>query len=454
MTHRLRLLAIALFLTAPVHAQTPQARIDEVARHFADLPVTGMTIAVMRDGQLVHNRGYGLAHRENGVRATAGTVYEIGSITKQFTAAAILRLAEQGALTLDDPVAMHFPELAERAGSASLRHLLSHSSGLYSGPVSDDPTRPIEPSTVIAEIARHPSEFDPGARHRYNNNGYLLLGLLIERLGGRPYGDYLSEAFFEPLGLASTGLCTTPRGDAVARGYSHPTRGEAVPTPHPVHHPTVSFSAGAICSTSGDLLAWQHALATGRVVSPASVDAMTSPLVLASGKPGPYGLGLYSDERSGEHHIHHGGAASGFVTQLGYFPSDRLGVVVLTNGMYAPAMVEQIEQAVRDAARGGDFQPIRASALTDAERASVLGTYDLGPMTIDVYVQGTTLRAQPAGQIASRLLHQGGRVFVTEHDPDVRMTFTGPDAWADTLTLSQRGRPLPPARRIPDGARD
>lgn len=439
--------ALALCLAAPAWAATPSEMIDGVAAHFAKLPVAGMSIAVMRDGRLVHARGYGLANREARLPARADTVYEIGSITKQFTAAAIVRLAAQGRLGLDDPLATHFPEITN-AGGVTVRHLLSHTSGLYSGALDGDATVATDPSTVPARLAAHAVESAPGQRHRYNNNGYLLLGLLVERHGGAPWAEVLAREFFRPLGLESTAACPEKRDPRSARGYVHPTRGDATPTPHPVHHPSASFAAGALCSTAGDLLRWQQALVDGRVVGAAGFAAMGTPASLASGKPGPYGFGLYSDARGGEPHVHHGGAASGFVTQLGYWPADRLGVVVLTNGMYAPAIVERIETAVRDAARGIAFEPIAEAPLDATERSGIVGTYRIGPATVEVYLQGDSVRALPAGQVASRLLHQGGRVFVAEHDPAVRMRFEGPADRARTLHMSRGDMQMPAGTRV------
>ena len=451
MLPRLPIFAFIMSLSASASAGPPiaaAAAIDSIAARFSEVPVTGMTIGVMRDGKLVHVGGYGMAKLEGRVPARAGTVYEIGSITKQFTAAAILRLAEQGRLKLDDPVALHFPALANAAAGATLRHVLSHTSGIHSGSLVEDLTQPTDPSAIVALLAGRQPENAPAERYRYNNNGYILLGLLIERLTERRYGEHLEREFFRPLRLRSTAICITPRGAKVASAYEHPTRGDPRPKLHPIHHPTVSYASGAICSTAPDLLRWQHALVSGKVVSAASYAAMTTPATLKPGKSSPYGFGLFREERASDTRIHHGGASSGFVTQLGYYPSARVGIVVLTNGMYAPSIVEQIEADVADAVRGRASSATARPSLSEQQAQSVVGRYDLGPVKIDVFLQGTTLRAQPSGQVASRLLHQGNRVFIAEHDPNLRMAFLGSDTQADTLLLSQGDRRLPPAKRV------
>lgn len=438
-------------LAAPASAQSDHGladRVDAVAARFSAMPITGMTIAVSRDGKIVHERGYGLADLAAGRDAAPDTVYEIGSITKEFTAAAVIRLAEAGRLGLDDGIGAHFPELGEVAAGVTVRHLLGHSSGLFSGRHVEDFSAESDPGSVVAALAARPREFEPGTRYRYNNNGYILLGLLIEKLSGERWADHLEREFFAPLGLESTGVCDPGADARAATGYDHPVRGPAIPRPAERHHPSASYSAGALCSTAGDLLRWQDALVGGRVVSAASFAEMSTPTVQGSGRPSPYGLGLFSDRAPGEPHLHHGGASPGFVAQLGYFPADRTGIAVLTNGIYSGAIVEQIEQAVLKAARGEADAPPARVPLSAAERERYAGVYDLGPIRIDVYAQGDDLRAQPGDQIAARLLHQGEGRFVAEHDPSIEFSFRIEGDRAEELVLKRNGRAMPPARRI------
>lgn len=325
--------------------------------------------------------------------------------------------------------------------------MLSHSSGLFSGPISEDLTKPVDPALLVETLAAREAEFAPGARFRYNNNGYMLLGLIIEQVSGVPYADYVERSFFRPLGLDQTSICTAPRGPEVAMAYDHPARGPAVPVPFERHHPGASFSAGAICSTAEDMLRWQEALANGRVVSPAGFAAMSTPMELG-GRISRYGFGLYSDEALGERHIHHGGASSGFITQLGYFPADGTGIVVLTNGIYSGAIVEQVEQAVLRAVRGEPQQYPADLPLSDADRARYAGFYQLGPVTMEVYAQGPHLRAQPPGQVAARLLYRGEGRFVAEHDPAMELSFHEENDAVTELRMSRNGQALPPAKRV------
>lgn len=441
----------AATLSVPVSAQNSDdigRDVDAIAAHFSDAPITGMTIAVSRGGQIVFIRGYGHSDLASGTAAGPDTVYEIGSITKEFTAAAILRLVEQDKLRLDAPIHQYFPELAAAAPEVTLSHLLSHTSGLSSERTAGDLTAAMDPETIIEFLASRPVEFQPGENFRYNNNGYNLLGLLIERASGTSWQDYMEREFFAPLALQSTHVCTASRQPRVSKAYRHPVRGSEGPSEFERHHPSVTYAAGAICSTATDLLRWQEALVNGEVVGEQSVALMATPRALSSGRPSPYGLGIFSDEALGEPHLHHGGASSGFITQLGYFPKDGTGIAVLTNGIYAGAISEQIERSVLNASRGVDAGLPVNLPLSSAERAGFIGNYDLGPIKIEVYEQDGFLRAQPGDQVATRLLYQGESRFLAEHDPQIEFIFELGNEQAAAVTLRNRGRAMPPAQRI------
>ena len=299
----MRIFGLAAFaaatLSVPVTAQTSDdiaGDVDAIAAHFSNAPITGMTIAVSRGGEIVFIRGYGHSDLANGTATSPDTVYEIGSITKEFTAAAILRLVEQGKLQLDEPIHRYFPELAATAPEVTLSHLLSHTSGLSSERAAEDLTAAMDPETIIGFLASRPIEFQPGENFRYNNNGYNLLGLLIERASGKSWQDYMEREFFVPLALDSTHVCTASRDPRVSKAYKHPVRGSGGPSEFERHHPSVTYAAGAICSTATDLLRWQEALVNGEVVDEQSVALMATPQPLSLGKPSPYGLGLFSDD--------------------------------------------------------------------------------------------------------------------------------------------------------------
>ena len=422
-------------------------RVDSIARAALRLPIEGLGVAVMHGDRVVLARGYGVADRDAGRAATHDVAFEIGSITKQVTAAAIVRLAEAGRLGLDDAIGTHLPALAASAPGVTLRHLLAHTSGLSRAWAVADLTAPSSPQVVVDSLAARPPEFAPGARYAYNNNGYILLGLVVERVTGTPYATHVRETLLRPLGLATIAPCAEVPAGRLAAGYVHATRGDAPPARAPSHHPTVTSAAGLLCATAADVARWQHALASGRVVSAAGWRAMTTPPTLANGRPSRYGLGVELGEIDGHAYLAHGGATPGFLGEAGRVPDAELGVVVLTNGVYAGSLVSQLAHAVARAALDLP-QPAVARLPLDAEtRARYVGTYALGSMPIEVYAQGEHLRAQPKGQVAARLLHQGDGVFVAEHDPALRFRFRVADGRAEELVIEQGGRAMPPARR-------
>ncbi|GLC27800.1 serine hydrolase domain-containing protein [Roseisolibacter agri] len=457
----LRLAAtLALAVAPPVHAlhaQPPAASrdaqrsleqaVDSIVRAAGSIPIEGIAVAVTRGDAVVLEKAYGVADRARNAKATPATIFEVGSITKQLTAAAVVRLAEQRKLGLDDSIGAHLPALADRARGVTLRHLLSHTSGLSRAWTVADLTAPSSPRTVVDSLAARAVEFAPGERYAYNNNGYILLGLVVEKASGMPYADYVRTAFLQPLGLRSTMPCDAAPAARRAAGYAHATRGPIAATVAPSHHATVTYSAGLLCSTAGDLARWQRALATGRVVSAESWKAMATPVTLASGRPARYGLGVEIGAVDGQRYLAHGGATPGFLGETAYLPDSALGVTVLTNGVYAGSIVTRLVQTVARQALGLAQPSIADLPMTAAERARFAGTFDLGPVKLEVYEQGDHLRAQPPGQVAARLLHQGDGVFVAEHDPALRFRFQVEGERAGTLVIEQGGRAMPPAKR-------
>jgi len=258
----------------------PPAAIVAAARQAAEAAlaagVPGVQIAVSEHGQIIYSAAFGMSDRESATAATPRSVLQIASLTKQFTAAAILRLAERGALTLDDPIEKFVPELNTRGAKITLRHLLTHTSGLVAAP--PDPYTPLTREKCLQLANAQPLAFAPGSNWSYSNIGYKLLGYAIESITGTSYADFIHSEFVVPLGLIDTGVCGTSNLP-VPEGYDAVT-GTVTPIQPP--HPSVPFSAGALCSTASDLARWSYLLATGRVLLPASWATMTTPTTLTS----------------------------------------------------------------------------------------------------------------------------------------------------------------------------
>ncbi|HET7456277.1 MAG TPA: serine hydrolase domain-containing protein [Gemmatimonadaceae bacterium] len=312
------------------------ARVDSLALAWLrEFGLPGVSIAVVRGGRdTVVAKGYGLADIENAVPVTAQSVFEIGSVTKQFTSSLVMRLVERGELSLDDSLGALLPTVPPAWRGVRLRQLLNHTSGIpsytdigerWTSRIGEDMT----PDTLIALTARDSMNFAPGSSWRYDNTGYVLVGMLLEKRYGRPYADLVAEQLATPLGLRATRYCRT---DSIvahrAHGYG---RVKAGLVNAPYLSMTQPFSAGALCATASDLARWNYLLATGKVVSAASYQRMTSPEGGALTAPLHYGYGLAVDTVDGHPRVVHGGGIFGFISANAYYPADSLSVTVLSN---------------------------------------------------------------------------------------------------------------------------
>jgi CubicO group peptidase (beta-lactamase class C family) len=334
-------LALLLVLTASAAAQPLPApgvvrRVaDSLARSFvAERGAPSVAVGMVRGKDTLLLAAYGMADLENDVPASPRSVYRIGSVTKQFAAAAVMQLVEAGKVRLDAPIGDYLPTLPDAWRPVSVRQLLNHTSGIPSytslGPAwASRWGEVMPPDTIVAMTAGKPMDFAPGTKWSYNNSGYVILGMLIERVTGRSWGDDLRARFAGPLGLDDTRDCRTePLVPRRAHGYEN-QNGQWVNAKFlDMSQP---FAAGAICSTVGDLLRWNQALHTGKVVSAESYRLMTTAEGAARQGPRQYGFGLGVDSVAGRVAISHGGGIHGFITANTWVPSAELSVTVLSN---------------------------------------------------------------------------------------------------------------------------
>jgi D-alanyl-D-alanine carboxypeptidase len=302
--------------------------------------VPAVQIAASRGGQIIYAEAFGMADQESATAATARSAMQIGSVTKQFTAAAILRLAERGALTLDDRIEKFVPDFNPRGAKITLRHLLNHTSGLrrnwYAPTAAVDLSVPVTRAEVIKGINEQPFDFAPGQKWSYSNAGYMLLGYAIESITGRPFADFFRDEFALPLGLIDTGVCGTfnlPLPDGY--GLFTTSKGPLWARLH-AWQPSTVLSAGSLCSTASDLTRWSHMLASGGVVLPDSYAAMTTPVPPEIHAAVPYGLGVVAQNVLGHPAVWHDGAVEGFHSYLVYFADQDLAIAVLTNAYPDP----------------------------------------------------------------------------------------------------------------------
>lgn len=331
---RLLPLFLLLSLTVPaaarqraVAAPTPLVvpRIETIAAAGLER-VPGLSIAI-RKGNAYFSKGWGELDRELHVPVRSGSVFQIASVTKQFTGAAIAKLAEQGKVHVDDPVRRFIPELDSRFDPITVRHLLQHTSGITDH--LEHVETLFEPKTqqeVLALIMSRPPYAPSGARFSYSNAGYYLLGMVIERASNMTYEQYLRTTFFEPLQLTETSYCGT--NAPVPVGYGTDPRNGAVFV-YPPMQVDLLYAAGALCSSATDLVKWNRALTSGLAVSPESYATMTTGFESWVGAQ--YGHGLIADHYRGHRRIWHNGMIFGFQSHVAHFPDDNLTVVVLIN---------------------------------------------------------------------------------------------------------------------------
>jgi CubicO group peptidase (beta-lactamase class C family) len=311
----------------PPPATIDAARMEQVVRYYVDAHQFMGSVLVARGEEVLFSKAYGQANLEWEIPNTLDTKFRIGSMSKQFTAAAVLLLEERGKLKLDDPVQTYYPEAPAAWQRITLRHLLGHTSGIPNYTSTPDFGRMSSwratPAELVEYVRDKPLEFEPGANMRYSNTGYVLLGMAIEKASGTNYPTFLKQNIFDPLGMKDSGY--DDNSVILARraaGYS--------PTPDGIANAmyvdmTTPFAAGALYSTAPDLQRWEHALFGKRVISAASLEKMTT-----RGK-GDYGMGLFVGKESSRRRFEHGGGIPGFNARMSYYPDTGIAVIALSN---------------------------------------------------------------------------------------------------------------------------
>lgn len=311
-----------------------RARVDSVVTSFlSETGVPSASIAVVRDGEIAYEQAYGKGRLDPAAPAIPSMRYSIGSVSKQFTAAAVLLLAEAGRLSLDDPVSRWLPDLT-RADEISLRQLLSMTSGYQDFWPHDyvflRMHRPVEASEILERWAARPLDFDPGTKWQYSNTNYTIAGLIVERVSGMGIYEFLKARIFEPLGMQSvTNVDLAPLGQQDADGY---LRNALAPLRlAPKEAPGWLFAAGELGMTAHDLAVWDISMIDQTILSSESYREMQTEQRLENGLGTGYGLGVGVGSLDGHRRISHGGAVSGYTTSNQVFPDDAMAVVVYTN---------------------------------------------------------------------------------------------------------------------------
>ncbi len=324
---------LASFLLSGVARGEIASDLDAIASSYYPAAEPGAAVLVMKDGEILLRKGYGLADLEQGIPIEPDMVFRIGSVTKQFTAAAILLLEEEGKLSVEDDLREHLPDYPGSGRSITIAQLLTHTSGIRSYTDMPDFGKRMREDMSVEEIITlfrdEPLGFEPGEKYAYNNSGYVLLGAIIEKVSGKTYEAYLREKIFEPLGMSQTYYGSSSRIiPKRAQGYDS-VNAEFENARY--LSMSVPYAAGSLLSTVDDLTKWDRALYGTGLLSQASLDKWWKPFLLANGESIHYGYGWSISSYEGHWVVGHGGGINGFSCHLLRMPEDGVFVTVLTN---------------------------------------------------------------------------------------------------------------------------
>ncbi|NUR35910.1 MAG: serine hydrolase, partial [Gemmatimonadaceae bacterium] len=442
---------VQLTRSEPV-ATTPEGKVDQAAALlYKDTP--GAVVGVIKGGKLVFAKGYGSADLSHDIPFTPETPTNIGSSTKQFTGFALALLASRGKLSLDDPVQKYIPELKTFDKPITVRHLLTHTTGYreFINTLLIEGRQVLEgdyiaPDEAIKVINRQPTlQNEPGAEFNYNNSAFSLASIVIERVSGRPYAEFMRDEIFLPLGMTRTWVRANP-GQIIPNrtvGYIPGDFGF-----REVRDLYGSAGAGGIYTTPGDVAKWMHNWKTAQLGGPAVVKEATTSFVLNSGKPSGYGYGIFLDSIRGVRRWQHGGNDVAHSSAFVYYPDLDAGYVVFSNYQGVPGNLANVVQD----AFFGQYMKAAPARATAAGRAAVdvptatlqryAGKYEmttLGGMLLTVEQQGGQLRLELPGQPALPLRATSTTSFEVVGAPATITFNAAADGTVDGITFHQDG---------------
>ncbi|VXC24867.1 Beta-lactamase-like protein [Massilia sp. 9I] len=354
-------------------------RIDAAIAPYFKADAPGATVIVVKDGKTVLRRAYGMADTSKNIDMTPEMALRIGSLTKQFTATAILMLLEEGKLSLDDDITRHLPDYPTRGKKITIEHLLTHTSGIVSYTSKPGYGAGMAQNLTVAQMIdsfkNDPLDFEPGSQFRYNNSGYFLLGAIIEKVSGQSYASFLEQRIFKPLGMNDTYYEGVGRSKApVAAGHTRSGTGFGPAKPLSMTQP---YAAGSLVSTVDDLARWDAAVSSGKLLKPASWQRAFTPYRLSDGKPTTYGYGWGISQVQGSAAIGHSGGINGFSTYGLRLPDQKVYVAVLTNSDAGPANPSVVARKAAAIAIGKPYREFTEAKLDAAALDAVAGTYEV-----------------------------------------------------------------------------
>ena len=415
------LLSPATHVLAAPPAATEAAlaqRIDASIGQYFRPDAPGAIILVQRDGKTILRKAYGLANLATRQPLTPAAPMRLGSLTKQFTAVAVLMLADEGKLALSDEITRFLPDYPTHGRKITIEHLLTHTSGIPNFTARPDyqpkQAQDVTVDSMIARFRDDPLQFDPGTQFSYSNSGYFLLGAIIEKASGQPYAQFLAQRIFIPLGMGDTAYEGFERNSA-RRVAGYTSSGGAF-VPADALSMTQPYAAGALVSTVDDLARWEAAIGAGKLLRAATWRKAFTPYTLTDGKSTRYGYGWGVGDWQGAPVISHGGGINGFATYAARLPQDGVFVAVLENAdgdLLTPDAVARKAAAIAIGKPLPEYRPI---ALDPAALPAFTGRYDKdGKNSHTISVRDNGLLLQRQGGQARRLLPYAPGAFVIEH---------------------------------------
>ena len=400
--------SVTLACGSAAHPQMPpelKRSVDAAAQKvLAATGVPSAQLGIVREGRIVYTAAYGRARLWPDVAAAVTMQYPVGSISKQFTAACVLLLVEDGKTSLDDPVSRWYPELT-RASDVTIRMLLSHTSG-YSDYAPQDYTipawtKPVDPEKIIREWAGKPLDFEPGTKWQYSNTNFVLTALIVQKVSGMPFWQFLESRVLRPLALKDVLNLDTDRDRLAPQGYMRNALGPLRPAT--LEAPGWYFGDATLAMPVADLLTWDISIIDRALLKPASYIAMETEVKLKDGTGSQYGLAVDVRMRDGHREISHSGEVGGFVAQNTIYPDDKIAVAVLTN-QEASSAASAIARAIEPLLLGDGTSGAADLAATSQVRAMLSdlakGRLDRSKLTPDC---SSYFSSETIGDFASSL---------------------------------------------------
>lgn len=434
------LLLSAWAFTSP--AQTVAEKLDTYFTASLKADVFNGSVLIMQNGQPLLSKGYGVKNFDTKMPADANTIYQIGSVTKQFTSTIILKLAEQKKLALTDKLSKYFPSFAN-GDKITIEHLLTHTSGIWNYTrdekfMSTGVETPHSEEEMIRLFKDKPLDFEPGSKYSYSNSGYMMLGYIIEKVTGKKYENVVREQIFQPLQMTHSGFDFTHLSSPdKATGYRSITQVAAIKSV--IVDSSVSFSAGALYTTTGDLYKWDQSLSTNKILKKESLANAFTP------RKDKYGLGWMIDTFAGRKIITHDGGIHGFLSSNTIFPNEHISITLLSNAN--STKMGDINGAVFAILFDKPYklpEPNTEVTLDSMQLQQYVGVYELSPVfKITVTVKDGKIFGQATGQQPFEMFAKKDNLFFLKVvDAQVEF-FKNNKGEVEKMILHQNGQDIP-----------